>query len=311
MTKQNRRNFLVNSMAALAVSGGVAHGMNLAPTQNEPGKSPEGRGKRSLLADLGKYRKIDSHAHVYFTKGNFEQVVDIADRLHIEKLVISRPMVPGGKGEPSEFIECNNLVLSAMKQFPDRFFGQLTLNPQYPKESMEEIARCIGEGMIGVKLYNHVKINDPLFYPVIEKFADLKMMILMHMGIGVARIQYDAREPKGVSIPEDMVEAALRYPEARFQLAHIGGGIDWEAACKAVIGVPNIFVDVSGSNNAAHMIDFALKSVGEDRLLFGCDNSFYQGVGHVLGASLTDAQRRKLFFENYSKYLKSIGRHVN
>lgn len=303
MSTQSRRDFLTKSAAAIALSNlpFVGH--------SQPSSQPPA--PWNLGEEVKKYRKIDSHAHVYFTKGNFEQVIDIADRLHIEKLVISRPMVPGGKGEPSEFIECNNLVLAAMKQFPNRFFGQLTLNPQYPKESIEEINRCIGEGMIGVKLYNHVKINDPLFYPIIEKFIDLKMMILMHMGIGIARIEYNPREPKGVSIPEDMVEAALRYPEAKFQLAHIGGGIDWEAACKAVRGVPNIFVDVSGSNNFAHMIDFAVKCVGVDRLFFGCDNSFYQGVGHVLAADLSEADRRKIYFENYNNYLKSIGRNVN
>lgn len=311
MKTQNRRDFLVKAAAALAVTGSPLPGAALSLTRAPASQDEQFPLKRSLADEIKKYRKIDAHAHVYFTKGNFEQVIDIADRLNIEKLVISRPMVPGGKGEPSEFIECNNLVLSAMKQFPDRFFGQLTLNPQYPKESMEQIERCIGEGMIGVKLYNHVKINDPLFYPVIEKFIDLKMLILMHMGIGISRIQYDAREPKGVSIPEDMVEAARRYPEAKFQLAHIGGGIDWEAACKAVIGVPNISVDVSGSNNAANMIDFAVKCVGIDRLFFGCDSSYYQGVGHVLGASLTDTEREKLYFGNYNKYLKSIGRNVD
>ncbi len=187
----------------------------------------------------------------------------------------------------------------------------MTLNPSFPKESMEEIKRCADLGIVGVKLYNHVKINDPLFYPVIEKFIDLKMVILMHMGIGKARINYDSREPANVSIPSDMAEAARRYPEATFQLAHIGGGIDWEDACKAVQDSPNVMVDTSGSNNSAGLIDCAMKYVGEDRLLFGCDNSFYQGVGHVLAGNLTDVQRKKIFFENYNKLLQKIGRHVN
>lgn len=310
MKTHNRRDFLTKTVAALAVTGSVAKGGS--PSSHSPSSAAVREpGRTSLMDEVRKYRKIDCHAHVFLTMDRVESVIDIADRLHIDKLVISRPMVAGGEGGPSEFIKYNNMVLKAMKQYPDRFYGQLTLNPRFPKESMEEINRCIGEGMIGVKLYNHVRINDPLFYPVIEKFIDLKMMILMHMGIGKARIEYDAREPKGISIPEDMVDAALRYPEAKFQLAHIAGGIDWEAACKAVIGVPNIYVDVSGSNNAAHVIDFALRCVGEDRLFFGCDNSFYQGVGHVLGANLTETQRRKLFFDNYNQYLKSIGRNAD
>ena len=63
-------------------------------------------------------------------------------------------------------------------------------------------------------------------------------------------------------------------------------------------------MDVSGSNNVANMIDFAMKYIGEDRLLFGCDGSFYQGIGYLFSAKLTDDQRRKIFFENYNTTLK-------
>ena len=170
------------------------------------------------------YRKINAHAHVYFTDDSPETQIDFANRLGIEKLVISRPMAPGSKGLPEEFIQCNDLIIQAVKQYPDRFIGQLTLNPTYKKESLEEIKRCIDQGMVGLKVYNHVKINDPLFYPIIEKFIDLNMIILMHVGIGKSRITYDASEPKNVSIPADFVNIAKRYPEAMFQLAHLAGG---------------------------------------------------------------------------------------
>jgi predicted TIM-barrel fold metal-dependent hydrolase len=165
--------------------------------------------------------------------------------------------------------------------------------------------------MVGMKLYNHVKINDPLFYPVIEKFIGLNMIILMHTAIGKSRVILDAGEPPNISMPEDFVDIAKKYPEAMFQYAHTGGGIDWEYACKALVHSPNVFVDLSGSNNEAGMIDFAMQYLGEDRLLFGCDNSFYQGVGHVLANNLTEPQRRKIFFENYNSILKKSGRNVD
>src|SRR5690606_22455891 len=132
----------------------------------------------------------------------------------------------------------------------------------------------------------------------------------MHAGIGHARVKYDSNEPPNVSIPEYFVDIAKRYPEAMFQLAHIGGGIDWEDACKALQHSPNVYVDVSGSNNVANMIDFAMRYIGEDRLLFGCDNSFYQGVGHMFSAKLTDAQRRKIFFDNYNAILGKSGNSI-
>ena len=264
----------------------------------------------NLMKEVMSYRKIDSHAHVFFSDDSPATQIDLADRLGIEKLVISRPMAPGSKGLPEEFIKCNDLVLTAMKSHPDRFIGQPTINPRFQKESLEEIKRCVDLGTVGLKVYNHVKINDPLFYPVIEKFIDLKMIILMHVGIGKSRITYDPGEPENVSIPEDFVDIAKRYPEAMFQFAHLAGGEDWEDACNTLRNSPNVFVDISGSNNDANIVDFAVSTVGVDRLFFGCDNSFYQGVGHLLAANLEDSQRKKIFFDNYNNILRKSGRHV-
>jgi len=308
MNKINRRTFVGNAAASAA---GILWGgslMSFAPKQQayEP---PHAAGNKNMMAEVLKYRKIDAHAHVL---GNFtvDYNVDFADRLGIDKLVISKPMTRG-EGPPEEFRACNDVILDAVRQYPDRFIGQMTLNPRYKKESLEEIDRCTDQGMVGLKLYTQVKINDPLFYPIIEKFIDLKMIILMHAGIGHARIKFNANEPPNVSIPEYFVDIAQRYPEAMFQLAHIGGGIDWEDACKTLQHSPNVYVDVSGSNNVANMIDFAMRYIGEDRLLFGCDNSFYQGVGHLFSAKLTDAQRKKIFFDNYNNILRKAGKHVD
>lgn len=128
--------------------------------------------------------------------------------------------------------------------------------------------------------------------------------------VGFSRKE-ENQEIENVSTPEDFVMAAERYPEAIFQLAHLGGGGDWLDACKAVRPYPNVYVDVSGSNNEAGIIPFALEQLGEDRILFGCDNSFYQGVGHVLAAGLKETQRKKIFFDNYNNILRKSGNNVD
>ena len=308
MGEIDRRKFIAD--AALSV-GGMMLGSQLLSCSKDASAPQHTGASFDLMKEVMSYRKIDAHAHVYFSDDSPAEQLDLADRLGIEKLVISRPMVPGSEGLPEEFKRCNDLVLKAVKAHPDRLIGQPTLNPRFQKESMEEISRCIGEGMVGLKVYNHVKISDPLFYPIIERYIDLKMIILMHVGIGKARITYDAGEPENVSIPEDFVKAAKRYPEAMFQFAHLAGGEDWEDACESLKDVPNVFLDVSGSNNDAVIVDYAVKSVGFDRVLFGCDNSFYQGVGHVIAANLDATQRRKIFFDNYNNILKRSGNHVS
>jgi predicted TIM-barrel fold metal-dependent hydrolase len=168
--------------------------------------------------------------------------------------------------------------------------------------------------MAGYKGYTQVKISDPLYYPVIEKFIDLNMIMLMHgfcqLGVGGYRMKYDQGMAPNTSIPEDFVEAAKRYPEAMFQFAHIGGGADWEYECKLFRDYPNIYVDTSGSNNEESMIDFAISCLGEDRLFYGSDGSYYQGIGKILCASLTESQKKKIFFDNYNNILRKGGHHV-
>jgi predicted TIM-barrel fold metal-dependent hydrolase len=264
-----------------------------------------------LMKEVMKYRKIDAHAHVDESNYKVGVNLDFADRLGIEKLMISDFLRPFTEGAPDDFRARNNFVIKCMKEHPARFTGTVVLNPRYQKESLEEIKRCTDAGMVGAgELYNQVNINDPLYYPIIERFIDLKMIILMHSGIGHTEVK-SFREPENVSVPQDFADIAKRYPEAMFQFAHIGGGGDWEYACKTLKDSPNVYVDVSGSNNEGNMIDFAMKYIGEDRLLFACDYSFYQGVGHMFSAKLTDAQRRKIFFENYNNILRRSGNNVD
>src|SRR5690606_17940546 len=178
---------------------------------------------------------------------------------------------------------------NATKRHPNRLIGQFTLNPLYKRESLDEISRCLDMGMVGTRLSNQVKINDPLYFPIIEKLSELKVLIFMHgewqMGVGGYKMKYDANKLPSTSTPNDFVEAAKRYPEAMFQFAHIGGGGDWECMCRTFEDYPNIFVDTGGSNNEENMVDFALQTLGEDRLFFGTDNSFYQSVGKILSSN--------------------------
>jgi uncharacterized protein len=304
----NRRKFFRDSAFSAA---GLVMGSNLINLSPGAELAPEGF---NLMKEVMKYRKIDAHEHVALG-GTVDEQISIADRLGIEKLCISRPISADSskKATPEEFRECNDSILNAMKRFPDRYLGFLFINPIYGKESLEEIKRCVDQGMVGLKVYNQVKINDPLFYPVIEKFIDLKMIILMHahcgIGVGGKRTRHGNIQPNA-SIPEDFVEAAERYPEAMFQYAHTGGGGDWEYACKAVKDYPNIYVDTSGSNNEGNMVDFALEHVGEDRLFFGTDGSYYQGVSGIFASKMNDSQKKKVFFDNFNKILKRSGRYI-
>lgn len=309
----NRRKFVTGTAATAA---GILLGKSLVGMPvPEKADTEEAPSRYDIMKDVFKYRKIDAHAHIYFTEDSPGTQLDHGDRLGIEKQVISR-YLSVFPGTPEQFREYNDLTIKAIKKYPDRLLGGFVLNPTYKKESLEEIQRCIDHGMIGTgELYYQVKLNDPLYYPIIEKLIDLKMIIHSHaecqLGVGGYRMKYNGNKAPETSIPEDFVEVAKRYPEGIFHYAHIGGGGDWEYECKLFRDYPNIYVDTSGSNNCEAMIDFAVEHLGEERLFFASDNSYYQSVGTVLASNLTDVQKQKVFFGNYNKVLKRGGRNVN
>ena len=266
----------------------------------------------NLMEDCMKYRKIDGHGH---PDADLGRQIAFADNLGIEKMQVSRP---SSKEIFSieEVRKNNDIVLNAMKQYPDRYIGFFFLNPRNKlKDSLDEMKRCVDLGMAGFKGYTQVKVNDPLFYPIIEKLTDLKMIVYLHcecqLGVGGYRMKYDVGKPPNTTRPEDMVDAAKRFPETMFHFAHIGGGFDWEYECKSFKDYPNIFVDTGGSNNEENLVDFALRYLGEDRIFFGTDNCYHHGVGKVLASNATEAQKRKIFFENYNNMLKKGGHGVS
>jgi predicted TIM-barrel fold metal-dependent hydrolase len=312
----NRRKFIAGSALSAAGLLMSEHAVGLHKPDNQIASLSSARlpSSYNLMKDVMKYRKIDSHVHAHLFDGGPEGNIAFADRLGIDKMFVSRPAY-SGEGTPKEFRSYNDLMLECMKQYPDRLIGQFTANAIYQKESLEEIKRCVDLGMVGLKVYTQLKINDPLFYPIIEKMIDLKMIIHMHayaqLGLGGYRMKYDIGIRPNTSIPEDFVDIAKRYPEAMFQYAHIGGGGDWEYACKSFVHYPNIYVDTSGSYNPENMIDSAMELLGEDRLFFGSDNCYYQSVGKILASNLTENQKKKVFFDNYNAILRRSGNNID
>lgn len=314
----NRRRFLGHSGIALlgtSLSGVLCN----VPSEkkkdtNKPeqikGESFQANGWESMFEEAVKYRKLDAHNHVAFAGLSAGDVNESCERLGITKAACS---FPGGK-TPQEIRDNNSSVLQAMKAFPDRILGQCFVNPTFRKETLEEIDRCVDQGMVMLgELYTDVKVNDPLFYPVIEKCIDLKIPMMWH-GVNLLgnwRKGYGLASPPNSSLPGDFVDIAKRYPEAMIICGHIGGGGNWEYNCRILRDAPTIYLDTSGSVTDEGMIDMAVEYLGVDRLLFATDINYETGVGKIMWANLTESDRKKIFFDNFNNLLKKRGNHVN
>src|SRR5688500_15818105 len=232
-----------------------------------------------------------------------DAVIDAADRLEIESLACSIPITGGRWATPAEVRACNDGLLEAMRRYPKRILGYCFLNPGYGRDALKELERCVvGEGMIGVKLYNQYKINDPVVFPIVERTIELGVPILCHAGRLITAADI-AQQPL-TSHAADFVDVGRRYPEAMIIHGHIAGGGDWQWTLKVLRDAPpSIYLDTSGSVMDAGLLERCVREFVDDRLLFATDMTMEGNVARVRDADITEEQREKIFHGNFERVL--------
>lgn len=290
MGLMTRRDVLRAATGLLAASG-------LGPFAD----AADGRGEPAPRLAAG---IIDCHGHCS-VDGSYslsaDETVESLDLYGIDRICCSAPITQGTS--PPEAVSArNDLILGAMRKYPDRIMGQCFLIPGHARHMQDEITRCIVDnGMIGVKLYHQHKITDPVQFPMIERCIELGVPILVHAGYPAAP---ELRESQpNIATGEHFAEIARRYPEALFICAHIGGGGDWERQIKGLREAPTVYVDTAGSVADSGMIERCVRELGVERVLFACDGSMERGLGKMRDADLTDEQRRMIYSENFLKIL--------
>jgi predicted TIM-barrel fold metal-dependent hydrolase len=198
---------------------------------------------------------------------------------------------------PEDLVYANAALRELQRARPDRIRGYVTVNPNFPRAALEEIARGLAEGMVGIKLAASRRASDPLLDPIAREAGRHDVPVLQHVW------QHRRREVPGQEISDalDLGALARRHPSARFILAHIGGGGDWAHSLRAVVDLPNVFVDLSGSGVDRGMLELCLECVGVDRMLWGCDLTIDAGVGklrHLSAMGLTVEEVEKVRWRN-------------
>ena len=148
-----------------------------------------------------------------------------------------------------------------------RIRGYCVVNPNFSSHAAGELQRCLGAGMIGIKLAASRRANDPLLDPICDVAAKRGVPVLHHIWQNRGR-DYPGQE---ASDAVELGQLAMRHPNVNFVLAHIGGGGDWIYSLPAVRRIGNILVDLSGSGVDGGMLEACIEAVGVERLLWGCD----------------------------------------
>lgn len=252
-----------------------------------------------------KHKVVNWHEHVWFNdKGEFDEarcdmLVESAKCTGMDILVCSAPILDK-YAPPEDCRKSNDIVYKAMKRYPDTIKGMAFVNPGYTKEALEEMDRCINDlGMIGLKLYNHYFISDPVLRAIIEKCIKMDIPILEHAG----KLNFEPEGQPFISDGTHFAKVSGEYPEAAIIEAHIGGGGDWQWCLKAIADCSNIYTDTSGSVCDDGIIEDVVAVMGADRVLFGTDGSVSPGLGKILGAKISEKDKITILnnpkFERY------------
>src|SRR5437879_11238898 len=190
-------------------------------------------------------------------------LIQFADRLGIERLLLSQGYSADLHPNPVQLREENDRVMRAVRRFPERAYGSVYLSTSFLDFSLQEFDRCVRDGpMVGVgELEADKRCNAPELDAIVERAVSMKAPILQHTWL-----KLDGNEP-GESTPYDLVELARRHPEANFICAHTGG--DWERGIRVIRDTNNIFAETAGFDPTSGMVEMAVRELGPERVVYG------------------------------------------
>src|SRR6478672_10885102 len=201
-------------------------------------------------AALRHFKIWDAHSHLHSAPGDtpearMEVLIRCADRLGIERLILSQGYSADLHPTPEQLREENNRVLRAVRRFPERAYGSVYLSPNFLDFSLQEFDRCVRDGpMVGVgELEADMRCNAPELDPIVERTIAMKAPILQNTWLNA-----EGNLP-GESSPYDLVELARRHPGANFICAHTGG--DWERGIRIIRNTRNIWAGMAGFDPTA------------------------------------------------------------
>jgi len=178
---------------------------------------------------------------------------------------------------PEDVTAGNAAMRAIAAEHPGLVRAYATVNPNFTDHARREVAAGAAAGMAGIKLAASRRADDRLLDPVAELAEEHGVPVLQHVW------QHRRGEVPGQEISDalDLAALAARHPTVPFILAHIGGGGDWAHSLRALAGVPNVYVDLSGSGVDRGMLEQCLGSVGHGRMLWGTDLTMDTGLAKL------------------------------
>jgi predicted TIM-barrel fold metal-dependent hydrolase len=263
----------------------------------------------------------DLHCHLSGVPGRtpderMAQLIAFADRMGIERLCVYMGLRWSYDPDPKEMRRQNDEVLQALTHWHDRAFGFVYLNPNHVEESLKELDRCVRDGpMVGVKLWVARRCDDARLDTLVARATELQAVVFQHTWLKTPPLSAPAEawsrpgggNLAGESTPQDLAALARRHPKAALICGHTGG--NWELGIRTMRDLPNVSLDLAGSDPTQGYTEMAVREVGAERIIYGSDaggRSFASQLAKVRGADIPETARKLILKDNLKRLLTPI-----
>ncbi len=247
-------------------------------------------------------RVVDDHTHI----GDFlvvkngvrqwtaEDLVARMDRTGVDVSVVCHLISP--LSEEAHIRPANDLVLKAVRRFPDRLVGVCVVNPKWGRAAVEEARRCLADGMRGIKvhpiLHGNYHIDGAVMDPIMGVAADAGVPVITHSDFG-----------SRCCTPYQVARLAVRFSAVRIVMLHLGMDTDLVAHTPDIVkDCPNVILDTSCTPDLPYPVFVnPARVVGAGRVMFGSDGPVCSVEANLAKLDvarsqfgLTDAERQQI-----------------
>ena len=249
---------------------------------------------------------IDAHVHIgkfqtLNLSNTFEKALKLADRMGVDKIFCTHLI-----SLYYDFEEGDLEVYKAMKKYPDRILGYVTItSPRHGNRLIEHVKKYICEyGFHGLKIYSRPKaaiggfdlvfsITDEYMYPILEMASDWKVPVLAH------------------AKPEECDIVSSNFPNVRLIMAHAGStqiaNGNWHKAIMVAQKHPNLYLDTTSSGMDLGFVEEAVRVLGAKRIVWGSDvpllDAWYN-IEKIRSAEISEEDKNLILGENILRLAK-------
>jgi predicted TIM-barrel fold metal-dependent hydrolase len=234
---------------------------------------------------------IDVHSHAWQFPGDFTadfirqarrarsgQEVDLSigyEKYRDSATADTRTIVFGGKARLSGVWVNDRYIAEYVGRNPDRLIGFLSVDPTqegWEREMREGHEELDLRGIKLLPMYAGFSPDDERLNPLWQYARSHGLPVLLHMGT-----TFIAQAPLQFTLPRLIEPVAVKFPEVKIILAHLGH--PYEGECIVTVRKhENVFADVSALHYRPHQLYHSLMLAQEygvwNKLLFGTDFPF-------------------------------------